>query len=278
MIKAMGRFLRRYYVSAKMKIRLNSKIIQFCILCVLIAHVVVMIIFTDNCQWMEKGYVEKYIKNNMAYDSPKEAMSNLSQNTNSTAHISRRKLDEIFKVKMKPNLMNLLNPSNPKFALTVNSSYLLENKNRCSSVSSLTILIMVLSAPNNFDRRKVIRETWANGSFYSSYGTARVVFLLGIINDSEVQRNIEKEFSLHRDIVQGSFIDSYHNLSHKSVMGYKWVTERCRNAKYVIKTDDDAVINMFRILEYDIHTLSIDLYHVHCVREIYSPIHRDKSH
>ncbi|XP_053392472.1 UDP-GalNAc:beta-1,3-N-acetylgalactosaminyltransferase 1-like [Mercenaria mercenaria] len=265
-----------------MRVRQNSKIIRFCVLCTFFIHVVIMIIVSNECQWMDEGYREKYLHSVMTSDSSHKinqitVNSEVLHSTNSTTQTSRLNPDEIFNVDMKPNLMYLLNPSDPKFALTVNGSYLLDNKYLCSSVSSLTILIMVLSAPNNFDRRKAIRETWANGSFYSTYGTARVLFLLGVINDSEVQRNIEKEFSLYGDILQGSFIDSYHNLSHKSVMGYKWVTERCRNAKYVIKTDDDIVINVFRVLEYDIHTLSIDLYHVHCIRKVFSPIHRDKG-
>ncbi|XP_045210740.2 UDP-GalNAc:beta-1,3-N-acetylgalactosaminyltransferase 1-like [Mercenaria mercenaria] len=190
--------------------------------------------------------------------------------------ISPLKSKDILKVKMEPDLMKLINTSNSKFTLTVNGSYLLENKNHCSSVSNLTILVIVLSAPNNFQRRITIRKTWANGSLYSSYGTMKVIFLLGIIDDSKVQGNIEKEFKLYGDIVQGSFIDSYHNLSHKSVMGYKWATKRCRNAKYVIKTDDDIVINMFRVFKSDIRVMALNWNHVHCLRHTRAIILRGK--
>ncbi|XP_045211240.2 beta-1,3-galactosyltransferase 1-like [Mercenaria mercenaria] len=228
-----------------------------------------------------KEYIANIFRSWVTYDASKEInkitmKSEVSQNNNLTTRISPLKAKNIFKVEIKPDLMKLINPSNPKFALTVNGSYLLENKNHCSSVSNLTILVMVISAPNNFQMRITNRETWANGSFYSSYGTIKVIFLLGIIDDSRVQDNIEKEFKLYGDIVQGSFIDSYHNLSHKSVMGYKWATERCRNAKYVIKTDDDIVINMFRIFKSDIHMMSLNQNHVHCLRLTRSIVFRVK--
>ncbi|XP_045211242.2 beta-1,3-galactosyltransferase 1-like [Mercenaria mercenaria] len=234
-----------------------------------------------------KNHIAYFFESRMTYDASKEETkismkSELSQNINTSTRISPLKSPleskDFFKVKMKPDLMKLVNPSNPKFALTVNGSYLLENKNHCSSVSNLTILVMVLSAPNNFQKRITIRETWANGSLYSSYGTIKVIFLLGIIDDSKVQYNIEKEFKRYGDIVQGSFVDSYHNLSHKSVMGYKWATERCRKAKYVIKTDDDIVINMFRVFKSDIHVMSVNQNHVHCQRFTGSLVVREKQH
>ncbi|XP_060572610.1 beta-1,3-galactosyltransferase 1-like [Ruditapes philippinarum] len=141
-------------------------------------------------------------------------------------------LNEILEVK-------LINPLTPKYALTINTPYRIENEHPCLTYKDFKVL-----STDNFKRRNAIRETWGNSSFYSSYGTAKVMFLLGRPINSYVQNNIQKEFELNRDVLQGDFIDTYHNLSHKTVMGFKWLTERCRNAKYIIKTDDDIVLNM----------------------------------
>jgi beta-1,3-galactosyltransferase 1 len=63
--------------------------------------------------------------------------------------------------------------------------------------------------------------------------------------NSKVQTGIEEESGIFRDILQGDFTDTYRNLTHKGVMGFKWITERCRNAKMIMKVDDDFVVNMF---------------------------------
>jgi hypothetical protein len=39
------------------------------------------------------------------------------------------------------------------------------------------------------------------------------------------------------------------NLTNKGVMGYKWISEHCRNAEFVAKIDDDAFINFFKLFE-----------------------------
>ncbi|XP_052233182.1 beta-1,3-galactosyltransferase 1-like [Dreissena polymorpha] len=93
--------------------------------------------------------------------------------------------------------------------------------------------------------RLAIRRTWANDTYYRKMGVARVLFLLGQVEDLELQMKMEAEFKEYRDMLQGDFRDSYRNLTHKGVMGYKWITERCRNAKFILKTDDDIVVNMF---------------------------------
>ena len=49
------------------------------------------------------------------------------------------------------------------------------------------------------------------------------------------------------DIVQGDFIDSYHNLTYKNVMGLLWVTEYCSGVGLIVKTDDDMWLDLHAI-------------------------------
>ena len=59
--------------------------------------------------------------------------------------------------------------------------------------------------------------------------------MMGTPTTEDDIRTIQEEHRLFGDIVQGSFIESYRNLTLKAVMALKWVTTYCTNAKYVIK-------------------------------------------
>ncbi|KAK3577723.1 hypothetical protein CHS0354_002935 [Potamilus streckersoni] len=127
------------------------------------------------------------------------------------------------------------------------SPYVLNNDKICTGVHNLTFIIMVHTATDNFYRRSVMRETWANKDVLRNY-SMRVLFLLGRPQDKKVQTVIEHESSLHKDIVQGNFLDTYHNLTHKGVLGYRWISEFCPQAKFVLKVDDDVFVNVFKLL------------------------------
>ncbi|CAC5397923.1 B3GALT1 [Mytilus coruscus] len=60
---------------------------------------------------------------------------------------------------------------------------------------------------------------------------------------------IEHESLVHQDTVQGYFMDTYHNLTYKGVMGLKRITEHCRNAEFVAKIEYDVFMNFFKIFE-----------------------------
>ena len=68
------------------------------------------------------------------------------------------------------------------------------------------------------------------------------MFLLGNPPSSPIAQ-IRKENDLYHDIVQEDFIDSYRNLTVKSIMALKWATEHCKNAKLIFKMDDDTLVN-----------------------------------
>jgi hypothetical protein len=57
-----------------------------------------------------------------------------------------------------------------------------------------------------------------------------------------------QEQALNNDIVQEDFLDTYRNLTFKTVSGLKWVTRYCRQARYTLKIDDHVFVNMFNLL------------------------------
>ncbi len=127
------------------------------------------------------------------------------------------------------------------------------NSKRCEieshNNSDLFLVVFVHSAPNNFDKRSAIRKTWGNENNLIN-NKMRIVFLVGQVNETSVQRNLIKENEQFNDLVQGNFVDSYRNLTYKHIMGLKWVVYFCQNAKYIFKTDDDIFVDIFQLIFY----------------------------
>lgn len=152
---------------------------------------------------------------------------------------------DISRITLRPNFSRIINSS--QVVTTVKGSYALENPELCSSVEDLDIIIIIHSSPEHFQRRLAIRSSWANDAFYKHLATVKVLFLLGQTKDTLIQDTINREFNHFKDMLQGDFKDDYHNLTLKGVMAYKWLTERCRNARFVMKVDDDISVNMFKV-------------------------------
>lgn len=106
-------------------------------------------------------------------------------------------------------------------------------------------MIFVFSAPNNIDRRQAIRQTWGN---YAHKQGINLLFIIGKSVIKSEMDTIKKENRIFNDILQGSFIDSYNNLTLKTMTMIKWVADNCSNVKYIFKSDDDMLINMRRVI------------------------------
>lgn len=80
------------------------------------------------------------------------------------------------------------------------------------------------------------------------------VFLLAKVPPTEkyiTQRAIESEYRHFGDIVQGNFVEAYRNLTYKHAMGLRWASSNaCVQSKFIIKMDDDIVVDFFRLYEY----------------------------
>ena len=106
------------------------------------------------------------------------------------------------------------------------------------------LLIMVKSAARNFGRRNAIRSTWGG----KKNSQIHVLFSLGY--HRYIEREIRKEASLYKDILQGSFIDEYRNNTFKTSMTYKWISDSWRNCKYILLVDDDYLVNIDETLQF----------------------------
>ena len=99
----------------------------------------------------------------------------------------------------------------------------------------------------NFEERQVIRDTWAKDQLALS--NVKVIFLLGQLKNATFQSNVTTESESYGDILQEGFIDTYANLTVKSLMLLKWFTKECDKVPYILKTDDDMYINLKQLFQ-----------------------------
>lgn len=132
---------------------------------------------------------------------------------------------------------------------------LLNNKNICKTVEHgegtwirPSIIIFIPSSPSNFKSRNIVRRTWMSASKHNT-GAIRYVFILGLSSDDTINANVRGEFWKEKDITVFSFLDTYRNLTYKSVMGYKWATQFCSDVEFVMKADDDIYLNIPGLLK-----------------------------
>ena len=142
--------------------------------------------------------------------------------------------------------------------------------------SNVYLLVYVHSSVENYQRRSIIRETWASRVIFPHL---RLVFMLGKSSNQILMQSVAYEFELYRDIVQEDFIDSYKNLTYKGVMALKWASIYCSRAKYILKSDDDVIINTFTLIK---HLEHLERYQINleqmilCLMWQSMPVVRDK--
>ncbi|XP_011149907.1 beta-1,3-galactosyltransferase 5 [Harpegnathos saltator] len=119
---------------------------------------------------------------------------------------------------------------------------------RCPNLGKdMDLVVIVMSAPTHLDARTAIRQTWGH---YGQRSDMSVLFMLGTTNDRKVETILRKEQNMYNDIIRGRFLDSYSNLTLKTISTLEWVGSYCPKVKYLLKTDDDMFINVPRLLAF----------------------------
>lgn len=111
----------------------------------------------------------------------------------------------------------------------------------------LQLFICITSAPSHDMARMAIRQTWGH---FADRRDVAIAFMLGSTSNTSVNEKIEKEQYLYGDIIRGKFIDTYDNLTLKTISMLEWVDNYCPKAAFVLKTDDDMYINVNRLLTF----------------------------
>ena len=74
---------------------------------------------------------------------------------------------------------------------------------------------------------------------------------MSMSTNNTINKNIEQEFYIHKDILQiKTFNDSYYLMTTKIMKTFKWISIYCSNAKYIMRINDDVVVNTFELIKY----------------------------
>lgn len=112
---------------------------------------------------------------------------------------------------------------------------------------NIILLAMVSISIDKFSTRSLIRATWSNRLLVPNL---RVIFLVGLSYNMTLNAKINEEFQLYGDIVRENFLDTYRNLTLKTIMGIRWASKYCENAKYIMKLDDNILLNSYNLVKF----------------------------
>ncbi|KAM4021519.1 beta-1,3-galactosyltransferase 2-like [Anomaloglossus baeobatrachus] len=124
--------------------------------------------------------------------------------------------------------------------------YIMNEPNKCKDQSPFLIFLIATIA-SEIHNRKAIRKTFGNEHFINGTSTM-CLFLLGTSSQQDPNALLDESETYH-DIIQKDFLDTYKNLTLKTLMGIEWVSNYCPTAKYVMKTDSDMFVNTERLLD-----------------------------
>ncbi|KAK0144887.1 Acetylgalactosaminyl-O-glycosyl-glycoprotein beta-1,3-N-acetylglucosaminyltransferase [Merluccius polli] len=133
---------------------------------------------------------------------------------------------------------------------------LLDLPNKCGGAdgsSDVFLLLAIKSPPQNFERRQVLRDTWAQERPHKGVWIRRV-FMSGTSGAGIAKRRLNKlmavEHKKHGDILQWDFQESFTNLTLKQVLFLEWVKECCPRVRFLLNGDDDIFAHTDNMVDY----------------------------
>ncbi|XP_028817974.1 N-acetyllactosaminide beta-1,3-N-acetylglucosaminyltransferase 3-like [Denticeps clupeoides] len=115
------------------------------------------------------------------------------------------------------------------------------------------LLLVIKSSPWNYDRREVLRKTWAAERLQGGAWVRRV-FISGTAGAGHEKRKLNTLLRLenreHRDILQWDFDDTFFNLTLKQLLFLEWMERRCPHARFLLNGDDDIFANTDNMVDY----------------------------
>ncbi|XP_041368253.1 beta-1,3-galactosyltransferase 5-like [Gigantopelta aegis] len=133
----------------------------------------------------------------------------------------------------------------------------LRNGSHICEHTAHSVIIVIFSTPTHQKLRQAIRNTWAgaisNGNWMgSSLGSraAKVVFLFGKCVSHSLEQILDYEERRYNDIIQVDVLETYKNMTRKSLAALLWVFTFCKSSSYYLKTDDDVFVHMTRLLAF----------------------------
>lgn len=126
-----------------------------------------------------------------------------------------------------------------------NYHFIVDNAEVCKTKTPFLVL-MVPVAPKNVEARDAIRQTWGKENLVQGE-VVLTLFMLGLPGGADVdqqQEKVKQENLQHHDVIQSDFMDTYLNLTVKTMVIMDWLATRCPTAAYAMKIDSDMFLNI----------------------------------
>lgn len=125
---------------------------------------------------------------------------------------------------------------------------------------NLSVIIFVITKPEDFQIRSLIRSTWGK-QFQQDSSPTRLYFCFGETSEQKftskpyyskemVDVLIRKENDLFGDVIQWMFEDGYYRLTIKSLAIVRWASVYCPLVSNVFKVDADHLVNYDNLIRF----------------------------
>ena len=117
------------------------------------------------------------------------------------------------------------------------------------AINHSKVLILIISHADNYERRQIIRKSWASKHNLENFsqGTHFVVLFIIGKDRKTIKSDLRNERKKFGDVIQADVTETYRNLTLKVQMAFDFAVHECRNFDYFIKTDDDVYLNMDKV-------------------------------
>ncbi|XP_056250537.1 N-acetyllactosaminide beta-1,3-N-acetylglucosaminyltransferase 3-like [Seriola aureovittata] len=137
-----------------------------------------------------------------------------------------------------------------------NFPVLLDLPDKCGGAeesADIFLLLVIKTSPPNYDRREVLRKTWAEERLYNGVWIRRI-FIAGTAGDSFEEERwnalLKAEHETYNDILQWDIKDSFVNLTLKQTLFLKWMERKCLHVHFLLNGDDDVFANTDNMVDY----------------------------
>lgn len=111
------------------------------------------------------------------------------------------------------------------------------------------LITLVTSAPANQRARQAIRDTWG-GEVEVRGLRVMTLFMVGMPSDPVLGKLLIVEARERGDLIQARFLDTYFNLTLKTLSMLGWTRRFCPLAHFMAKVDDDILFNPSALLHF----------------------------
>ncbi|XP_069979337.1 beta-1,3-galactosyltransferase 2 [Penaeus vannamei] len=124
--------------------------------------------------------------------------------------------------------------------------FLIDEPHFCAK--DLLVLNMMPVSVGDVESRARVRRMWGSREVVAST-KLRPLFLVGESSDAEQQRRLQEESDEYHDVIQVGFVDSYLNLTLKTLSALHWKHTRCRHVPWLLKSDADVFVSPWSVSE-----------------------------